>query len=191
MSKILLIDNYDSFTFNLYHYLEEVVNEPIVVLRNDEITEDVANEFDKIVISPGPGLPKTAGNLMSFLDNLEENKKVLGICLGQQAIAELFGMKLMNLGKVVHGQKSKVKVVDSSEALFQGLPEQFYVGRYHSWVIDPKSVTDDFKVTSIVDDETIMSISHKKLSIKAVQFHPESILTEYGKQMLSNWVSIG
>lgn len=187
MGKVLLIDNYDSFTYNLCHYLEGIAGEPVRVVRNDEIDVKSLKEYDKIVISPGPGLPKNAGNLMGLFHHITPSHRVLGICLGQQAIAEFFGMKLLNLGKVVHGQKSKIQITDPTEVLFQGLPKQFEVGRYHSWVIDPDSLNEDLRVTSVTSEGEIMSISHNFLPYKAVQFHPESILTQYGKELLINW----
>lgn len=188
MNDILLIDNYDSFTFNLYHYLEELSQGEIVVMRNDCIDFDKAATFDRVVISPGPGLPQQAGDLMKFLDQFILQKNILGICLGQQAIAEYFGMNLMRLEKVVHGQASDIQLLDRSEPLFKSIPPNFKAGRYHSWVIDPEGVIDEIQITSLGSDQSIMSISHKKLPIKAVQFHPESILSEYGKKILSNWL---
>ncbi len=188
MNKILLIDNYDSFTFNLYHYLEELNPEGIEVMRNDCIDFEKAAAFDKVVVSPGPGLPDQAGDLMKFLHQFVHQKNILGICLGQQAIAQHFGMQLIRLEKVVHGQASEIKVIDGSELLFHEMPSSFKAGRYHSWAIDPKSISDDFKITSISNDNSIMSISHKKLPLKAVQFHPESILSEFGKTILANWL---
>lgn len=185
---ILLLDNYDSFTYNLYHYLEELNEGNITVMRNDEINYEAVNRFEKVVISPGPGLPEQAGELMPFLERFATTKELLGICLGQQAIAAHFGMKLINLNEVVHGQ-SKELVLNSNDKLFHRIPKKIKVGRYHSWVIDPKSLTNDFLVSSSDEEGNIMSIAHKELPIRAVQFHPESILTEYGKEMLRNWLS--
>ncbi len=189
MPKILLIDNYDSFTYNLVHYLEAILNQNIDVIRNDAIDLDKLDKYDAFVISPGPGLPKDAGKLMAFLDRFATTKKILGICLGQQAIAEHFGMTLKNLGEVVHGQARGIKVLNDN-SLFKGLPQNIKVGRYHSWVIEPESIKADFEITSTDEQGNIMSIKHNKLPIEAVQFHPESILTEYGKEMLRNWLKI-
>jgi len=188
MSNILLIDNYDSFTYNLFHYLEELSDDEVHVIRNDELVLNQLDEYHSIVISPGPGLPATSGNLMNFLEKFAHSKKILGICLGQQAIAEHFGMQLKNLTQVVHGKAKKIKVVSDQDVLFNNLPTTFNVGRYHSWVIEPSSLSPDFEVTSVDDDSNIMSITHKSLPIMAVQFHPESVLTEYGKEILKNWL---
>ena len=194
MSKILLIDNYDSFTFNLVHYLEAITDQAIDVIRNDDLDFSKMDDYDSVVISPGPGLPKQAGMLMEFLEAFSSQKKILGICLGQQAIAEHFGMQLKNLGEVVHGQARKIEVFCqkggqvNNVGLFQGLPKTIRVGRYHSWVIEPESMNADFEITSSDEQGNIMSIKHKTLAIEAVQFHPESILTEFGKEMLRNWL---
>ena len=188
MPKILLVDNYDSFTYNLLHYLEELSNSMVKVIRNDELSIEEAEKYDCFVISPGPGLPESSGQLLPFLRHFIDKKKILGICLGQQAIAEVFGMQLLNLEEVVHGQSKQINVCIENETLYKGLPNQFKVGRYHSWVIDPKTVSPEFLVTSIDNEQNIMSITHKNLPIKAMQFHPESILTEHGKEIIKNWL---
>lgn len=187
MAQIVLIDNYDSFTYNLYHYLEELNEGELVVMRNDQINYEVLEQCEKIVISPGPGLPEQAGELMTLLDRFILRKEILGICLGQQAIAEHFGMRLKNLKEVVHGQATNIQVL-GEEKLFSGIPQKLKVGRYHSWVIDPQTMSKEFKITSQDAAGNIMSIAHHSLPIKAVQFHPESVLTEYGKKMLENWL---
>lgn len=190
MSKILLIDNYDSFTYNIYHYLEELWEEGVEVVRNDELTLEKAQQYDRIVISPGPNLPEAAGNLLPVLKAIVTEKKILGICLGLQAIAEVFDLRLKNLKEVVHGQSTPIKVLVADNVLFKGLPQQFKVGRYHSWVIDEKSNADEkLKVTSVDEAGNIMSVSHSTLTIHAVQFHPESVLCEYGKEILANWLT--
>lgn len=189
ISKILIIDNYDSFTYNLFHYLEELNNGGVEVMRNDEIDFNRIEEFDAFVISPGPGLPKNAGDLMLFLNKHSKRKNILGICLGLQAIGEYFGMKLKNLNEVVHGQSNEINVIDSKNILFKNIPSKYKVGRYHSWVIDEESFSTNFKITSRTLDGNIMSISHKELPIHGVQFHPESILTEFGKELLGNWLA--
>lgn len=189
MLRILLIDNYDSFTYNLYHYLEELNGGEVTVMRNDEIDFQQINSFDKVLISPGPGLPKDAGSLMEFLKNYSHQKSILGVCLGQQAIAEHFGMKLQNLNAVVHGQSRRINVLKKEAILFRGLPKNFKVGRYHSWVVEKANFSDEFEVTSEDEQGNIMSIQHKELPIHAVQFHPESVLTEFGKEMIQNWLN--
>jgi len=185
--NILLIDNYDSFTYNLLHYLEEASDTKVEVLRNDEIEAIDSTDFTHIVISPGPGLPEESGQLIDFIQrNL--HKKMLGICLGQQALAEVFGMCLTQLERVVHGQATHIEILDKHESLFKGLPAQFRVGRYHSWVIDATSIKPEISVTAKDQSDEIMGIRHLKKDISAVQFHPESILTDYGKQMIANWL---
>lgn len=190
MPKILLIDNYDSFTYNIYHYLEELWEEGVEVLRNDELTKEKVNKFQRIVISPGPGLPKDAGKLILTLKELPKETKILGVCLGLQAIAEVFDLKLKNLKQVVHGQSTPIKVLEPKSLLFCGLPQQFKVGRYHSWVIDERSNIDHKLIVTAVDEVgNIMAIAHPSLPIHAVQFHPESVLCEYGKELLGNWLN--
>lgn len=189
MSKILLIDNYDSFTYNLYHYLEEIVGEGIEVMRNDEIDFNKVDDFDFIVISPGPGLPKDAGELMRLLDKYAQRKKILGICLGHQAISQHFGVELINLGEVIHGQATLINIL-RADSIFSSLPKSFNVGRYHSWVVDKSQAHKQFIVTAVDEQNEVMAIRHKTLAIEAVQFHPESILTEFGKEMLRNWIKL-
>lgn len=187
MPRILLIDNYDSFTYNLFHYLEEINEGEISVMRNNQIDFSRVDEFDKIVISPGPGLPKEAGDLMLLLNQCIGRNSILGVCLGQQAIAEHFGMGLKNLEEVIHGQSTPIRVVQPN-SIFNGLPKAFNVGRYHSWVIDQNHFIDAFEVTAVDEKGDIMGIKHKVHSIEAVQFHPESVLTDYGKELLKNWL---
>jgi anthranilate synthase component 2 len=187
--KILLIDNYDSFTYNLFHYLDELNAGGVEVIRNDELDLEKVQEYDRVVLSPGPGLPKDAGKLMAFLKRYATEIPILGVCLGQQAIAEHFGMKLKNLAEVVHGQSRKIQILENMKGIFADFPKEIKVGRYHSWVIDPASVHQDFCITSTDKDGNIMSIQHKNLPISAVQFHPESVLTERGKEMLQNWLN--
>ncbi len=187
MPKILLIDNYDSFTYNLYHYLEELWEEGVEVVRNDELGSVNFEDFNKVVISPGPGLPKEAGQLMKVLKQIKDTHQILGICLGLQAIAELFGYKLQNLGKVVHGQSTQMKVLDPEATLFQNLPQNFKIGRYHSWVMQAKE-EGELKLTAFDLEGRVMAIQHSSLPIHAVQFHPESVLCEYGKEILKNWM---
>ncbi|WP_291114502.1 anthranilate synthase component II [Flavobacterium sp. UBA6135] len=186
MKKIIIIDNYDSFTYNLVHYLEDL-NAEVTVFRNDEFELNELEKFDKILLSPGPGIPEEAGLLLDVIKKYASTKSILGICLGQQAIGEVFGGSLINLEKVYHGVSSKVKI-QKEDSLFNDLPTEFEVGRYHSWVINPNDFPEDLEITSVDENGEIMSIRHKTLDVKGVQYHPESILTPYGKKILENWL---
>ncbi|MHA3788937.1 anthranilate synthase component II [Flavobacterium hauense] len=188
MKKILVIDNYDSFTYNLVHYLEDL-DCKVTVLRNDDIHIDEPEEYDKILLSPGPGIPDEAGLLKDIIKRYANTKNILGICLGQQAIAEVFGGKLINLDEVHHGIAANIKITVNNESLFAGMGDTISVGRYHSWSVDSASFPDDLEVTSVDENGNIMSLRHRNLNVKAVQFHPESVLTPLGKQILANWVS--
>lgn len=185
--KIVVIDNYDSFTYNLVHYLEET-NCEVTVFRNDEFDIDELEDFDKIVLSPGPRLPKDAGLLKQVIKTYAGKKPILGVCLGQQAIAEVFGGTLLNLEKVHHGVASAITVIVENEYLFDGLENQFHVGRYHSWVV-AQPLPEVLEVTSVDANNQIMSLRHKIFDIRGVQFHPESVLTKDGKIILNNWVT--
>ncbi|XLS28270.1 anthranilate synthase component II [Flavobacteriaceae bacterium M23B6Z8] len=187
MKNILVIDNYDSFTYNLVHYLEDL-DCKVTVKRNDQLTLDEVASFDKIVLSPGPGIPDEAGLLKPIIARYSDSKSILGVCLGQQAIGEVFGAKLINLEKVYHGVATKVKITVSDEPMFKGLPEEIEVGRYHSWVVDT-NLPDVLEVTSVDENGQIMSLRHRAFDVRAVQYHPESVLTPNGKQMLKNWVN--
>lgn len=186
MKKILVIDNYDSFTYNLVHYLHDL-NCEVEVKRNDKLTLREVEAFDKILLSPGPGIPDEAGLLKEIIKTFSPTKSILGICLGQQAIAEVFGGSLVNLSKVYHGVSTKVNLVNEDEVLYKNIPKEIEVGRYHSWVVS-KDLPEEIIPTSIDENGEIMSIRHKSLNVRAVQYHPESILTPYGKQILKNWV---
>ncbi len=187
MKKILVIDNYDSFTYNLVHYLEDLGCD-VTVKRNDKLTLEEVAPFDKIVLSPGPGIPDEAGLLKPIVKKYAATKSILGVCLGQQAIAEVFGGKIINLDTVYHGVATQIKVTVADESLFNGLEKKLEVGRYHSWVVDT-DLPDELEVTSVDNNGQIMSLRHKTYDVKAVQFHPESVLTPDGKQMLENWVN--
>jgi anthranilate synthase component 2 len=187
-NQILVIDNYDSFTYNLVHYLE-ALNCEVTVLRNNEVTIEDTENYNKILLSPGPGIPSEAGNLLPVLKACT-HKSILGICLGQQAIAEVFGGSLINLKTVYHGVAATIKITAADETLFSGLGNKFSVGRYHSWSVSPITLPDVLEVTSTDESGNIMSIRHKELDIKGVQFHPESILTPNGKHILNNWINI-
>jgi anthranilate synthase component II len=186
MKKILVIDNYDSFTYNLVHYLEDLDCE-VTVYRNDEFDIDEIAIFDKILLSPGPGIPDEAGLLKAVIQKYAPTKSIFGVCLGQQAIGEVFGGTLSNLDKVYHGVATIVKTVVDDELLFEGLGNEFEVGRYHSWVVDT-DLPDVLEATSFDENGQVMSLRHKTYDVRGVQFHPESVLTPNGKKMLENWV---
>ncbi len=187
MKKILVIDNYDSFTYNLVHYLEDL-NCEVTVYRNDEFELDEIAHFDKILLSPGPGIPDEAGLLKPVIEKYGATKSIFGVCLGQQAIGEVYGGTLSNLDKVYHGVATNVKTVVDDELLFQGLDKEFEVGRYHSWVVDA-TLPDVLEATSFDENGQVMSLRHKTFDVRGVQFHPESVLTPNGKKMLENWVN--
>jgi anthranilate synthase component 2 len=184
--SILVIDNYDSFTYNLVHYLEDLDCE-VTVYRNDEFDLDEIAHFDKILLSPGPGIPDEAGLLKAVIQKYGPTKSIFGVCLGQQAIGEVYGGTLSNLDKVYHGVATTVKTIVNDELLFDGLEPTFEVGRYHSWVVDA-NVPDVLEITSIDENGQVMSLRHKTFDVRGVQFHPESVLTPDGKKMLENWV---
>jgi anthranilate synthase component 2 len=186
--RILIIDNYDSFTYNLVHLVNEIGLQ-CDVWRNDQFNLDDVEAYDKIILSPGPGIPSEAGLLLDVIKRYAATKSIFGVCLGQQAIAEAFGGTLYNLKQPMHGIATPITVTDDHEKLFAGLPHQFKVGRYHSWVVDETSMPEDLMVTAIDEvDNSAMAISHKKYDVRGVQFHPESILTEFGKEMMQNWL---
>ncbi|RZJ69733.1 aminodeoxychorismate/anthranilate synthase component II [Flavobacterium sp.] len=184
--KVLIIDNYDSFTYNLVHYLEDLGAE-ITVFRNDQFDLEEVAQFHKILLSPGPGIPDEAGLLKDVIREYGKDKSILGVCLGQQAIGEVYGGSLVNLDSVFHGVSTKVKIVDRNEALFKDLDSEIEVGRYHSWVVDAK-LPDALIATSIDENGQIMSLRHSVYDVKGVQFHPESVLTPHGKSILKNWL---
>ncbi len=185
--RILILDNYDSFTYNLVHYVEQFCDE-ITVRRNDAITLDELDLFDSIVLSPGPGLPKDAGIMPELISHYASSKRILGVCLGHQAIGEAFGAKLKNLNKVLHGVAVPVQVVIADEPLFRELPNEFPTGRYHSWVIDKATVPACLEVTATDAHGEVMGIRHKQFDVAGVQFHPESLLTPDGLKIVRNWV---
>jgi anthranilate synthase component II len=187
--KILVLDNYDSFTYNLVHYLEELTDIQVEVFRNDQITVDQAAAYDKIVLSPGPGIPNEAGILKPLIEKLAPTHSILGVCLGCQAIAEVFGGSILNLSKVYHGVATPVMVKDKTEILFKNLPDSFLAGRYHSWVVNEKNLPATLKITAFDELGQIMGIRHQEYDVRGVQFHPESILTEHGKKMIQNWLN--
>jgi anthranilate synthase component 2 len=186
MKKVFVIDNYDSFTYNLVHYLEELDCE-VTVKRNDQFELEELEEYPLLLLSPGPGIPEESGLLKAAIERYAPTKKILGICLGQQAIGEVFGASLINLDKVYHGIATPVKVI-KEDVLFNGLPEKFDIGRYHSWVVKTP-LPDELIATSIDEDGQLMSLRHKTYDVCAVQYHPESVLTPYGKKILENWIN--
>jgi anthranilate synthase component II len=188
MEKILMIDNYDSFTYNLVHIVKKLGYE-IDVFRNNRISiKDVGN-YSKIMLSPGPGIPSEAGILQDVVRAYAPSKSILGVCLGQQCIGEVFGGTLTNLDKVFHGISTPVKLTNSKDPiLFRGMPDSFSVGRYHSWVVDRAGFPDELEITAEDDSGKIMALRHRQYDVRGVQFHPESILTEQGEQIIENWL---
>lgn len=184
--KIVIIDNYDSFVYNLSHLLKELGAE-VTVKRNDQFRLEELEEFDKILLSPGPGVPEEAGLLLDVIRTYAGKKPILGVCLGEQAIGEVYGGKLTNLDEVFHGIQSPVTLT-ATDYLFKGLPSTVQVGRYHSWVVDRKDFPDCLEVTAVSEERYIMALRHRTLDVRGVQFHPESVLTPEGKQMLGNWI---
>ncbi|WP_428328042.1 anthranilate synthase component II [Mucilaginibacter sp.] len=187
--NILIIDNYDSFTYNLVHLVNEIGMQ-CDVWRNDKFSIEDVDAYDRIILSPGPGIPSEAGLLLQAIEKYAATKSIFGVCLGQQAIAEVFGGQLYNLSQPMHGIATPIKVTDANEKLFTGLPQSFKVGRYHSWVVDGNSLPDILTVTAIDEaDNSVMALRHKEYDVRGVQFHPESILTEFGKEMMQNWLA--
>ena len=185
--KILVVDNYDSFTYNLVHYLEDLDCE-VTVKRNDKLTLEEVDGYDKIVLSPGPGIPEEAGLLKAIIEMYAPTKSVLGVCLGQQAICEVFGGTLINLNEVHHGVATEITVSVDDEPLYKGMEKTLEVGRYHSWVVNT-NLPDVLEATSFDQNGQVMSLRHRSYDVKGVQYHPESVLTPNGKQILKNWVN--
>lgn len=185
--KLLILDNYDSFTYNLAHLVEKVSNIPFEVIKNDKITVKEVDQFSKILLSPGPGLPKNAGIMPELIKHYHANKVIFGVCLGFQAIGEYFNSPLKNLDTVFHGLATPINII-VKDKIFENCPNRFEAGRYHSWVIDAEKITNDLIVTAKDDQGNVMAASHKKLNVKGVQFHPESILSEYGETIIKNWL---
>lgn len=186
--KILIIDNYDSFTYNLFQLIEQQFSGPISVLKSDKVSLKDVKHYDKILISPGPGLPYDYPLIFEILDTFKNTKSILGICLGHQAIGVYFGAKLINLKKVSHGQKKIAKIIEN-DYLFNNIPKRFPIGLYHSWVLSEKDFSEQLSITAISEDKLIMGIAHKNFDIRGIQFHPESIITKYGDRILSNWLN--
>ena len=187
--KILVFDNYDSFTYNLVHLVEKITHEKVDVYRNDQIALEKIKEYDKIILSPGPGIPSEAGSLLDVIKEYASTKSILGVCLGHQAIGEAFGGELENLDTVYHGVATTCKLSRRSE-LFKGLPEEIEVGRYHSWIIKDEGFPEVLEVTARDDNNLIMGLQHKTYDVQGVQFHPESVLTPDGEAILRNWLKV-
>jgi len=203
--KILVFDNYDSFTYNLVHLVEKILHQKVDVYRNDQIPLERVKEYDKIILSPGPGIPEEAGLLLALIKEYASSKSILGVCLGHQAIGEAFGGKLVNLSTVYHGVATPVKIVRRqtshlnneensrltshvSRNLFEGLPNEFDAGRYHSWIVSDEDFPEELEVTARDENNYIMALQHKRFDVQGVQFHPESVLTPRGEDILRNWL---
>lgn len=190
MKKVLVIDNYDSFTYNLVHILRELgLENDLEVHRNDKVSVDYVEGFDRVLLSPGPGLPKDAGIMPEVIKKYSPSKSILGVCLGHQGIAESFGAELFNLPTVFHGVATKIQLTEETDVLFKGLPGEFSVCRYHSWAVTPEGLPEEIKVTAVDELGNIMALKHQDYKVRGVQFHPESIMTEHGKQMIENWLN--
>ncbi len=193
--KILVFDNYDSFTYNLVHLVEKILHEKVEVYRNDKIALEEVKKYDKIILSPGPGIPEEAGLLLPLIKEYAASKPILGVCLGHQAIGQAFGGTLINLTSVYHGVATKIELVKSEklkgkskEGLFAGLPNEFTVGRYHSWVVSEDGFPDELEITARDENNLIMALRHKTYDVLGVQFHPESVLTPDGEKIMRNWL---
>jgi anthranilate synthase component 2 len=184
--SVAVVDNFDSFTYNLVHYLEMITGKTPAVFRNHELPEKIKN-YEAILFSPGPGLPFQAGNMMDMLREFSGNKKILGVCLGHQAIGEFFGAKLINLPEVLHGISRKITHFNNSKLFFQ-LPEEIITGHYHSWIISRENFPDELEITARDSCGNIMAVAHRKFDINGIQFHPESVLTPAGLKLLENWI---
>ena len=193
--KILVFDNYDSFTYNLVHLVEKIIHQKVDVYRNDEISLDDVNKYNKIILSPGPGIPEEAGLLLPLIKQYAPTKSILGVCLGHQAIGQAFGGKLTNLTKVYHGIATPITVNSNqltvNRGLFAGLGDEFIVGRYHSWVVSDEGFPEELEVTARDENNFIMALQHKTFDVQGVQFHPESVLTPSGETIMRSWIGQG
>jgi anthranilate synthase component 2 len=189
VKRILVFDNYDSFTYNLVHLVQKITDAKVDVIRNDKMDLDEMNVYDKIILSPGPGIPQEAGLLLPLIQKYAATKSILGVCLGHQALGEALGGKLKQLDTVFHGVATNVTQAENSGYLFSGLPQSFKVGRYHSWVIDENNLSPELMITARDEQGHIMAVQHKTFDISGVQFHPESIMTEYGEELVRNFLS--
>ena len=187
-SKIVVFDNYDSFTYNLVQMIEQIVDDKVDVVRNDQVTLENLEQYDKIVLSPGPGIPEEAGILLEVIKKYSPTKSIFGVCLGQQAIAEAFGGSLINLSEIYHGVATEATQVQE-HLLFNDLPKNLEVGRYHSWAVNKEDFPEELEITSVDEKGMIMSLKHKTYDVHAVQYHPESILTPNGKKIIENFIN--
>ena len=188
--KILVLDNYDSFTYNLVHIIRELgYGEQMTVVRNDKISLEEIEEYDKILLSPGPGLPKDAGIMPDLIAKYGKDKHILGICLGHQGISENYGASLFNMPEVLHGVGTSATIL-GKDPLFEGVPEKLQVARYHSWCVDAESLNGELNLLAIDDENRVMAVKHKTYSVYGLQFHPESVITEHGIQMMKNWLEM-
>ncbi len=185
--KILVLDNYDSFVYNLVHYIKQLGYDDVDVYRNDKILLDEIAKYDKIVLSPGPGIPEEAGIMIDLIKRYADSKSILGVCLGHQAIAEAFGSELENMDEVLHGVGNTIKVIEK-DVIYSGVPDEFEVGRYHSWQVKKETLGETFKLTGIDENGNVMSMRHNSLDVVGVQYHPESVLTEHGLKIVENWL---
>lgn len=187
--KILVFDNYDSFTYNLVHLVEKIMHQKVDVFRNDQINLEQVNQYDKIILSPGPGIPSEAGLLLPLIKAYAATKSILGVCLGHQAIGEAFGATLENLSTVYHGIATPIQIINENAPVLRGLGKTVDVGRYHSWIVSDKNFpVDDLEITAVDSNGFIMALQHKKYDVQGVQFHPESVLTPVGEKMMRNWL---
>lgn len=186
--NVLVLDNYDSFTYNLVQYIREILGQQPTVFRNDEITLDDVDAYDVIILSPGPGVPADAGIMPALIKRYAGHKRILGVCLGHQAIGEAFGGEVYNMEEVYHGMATPIEVIKNDTLLFQNMDKELVVGRYHSWVVRDTNLPDCLEVTAVDENGQIMAMRHKEHDVFGVQFHPESIMTPMGKQMLVNFL---
>lgn len=186
--KILVFDNYDSFTYNLVQMIERITDQKVDVYRNDEISLEEIEKYDKIILSPGPGIPEEAGIVLDLIKKYAPTKSILGVCLGQQAIAEAFGGNLINLSEIYHGVATSSKTTRENVKLFRNLPEEIEVGRYHSWAVNNENFPEELEITAVDNDGMIMALQHKTYDVHGVQFHPESILTPEGEMIIRNFL---
>ncbi len=187
-AKVLVFDNYDSFTYNLVQIIEKILDQKVDVFRNDEISLEDIDKYDKIILSPGPGIPEESGILLDLIRKYASTKSILGVCLGQQAIAEAFGGKLINLSEIFHGVATTAELTKDKTKLFQNLSSGLEVGRYHSWAVDPDQFPEELEITAVDKDGMIMALQHKTYDVHGVQFHPESILTPDGEVIIKNFL---
>jgi anthranilate synthase component 2 len=188
--KLLIVDNYDSFTFNIVNVVRKINLCSYEVVKSDCVDLEAVNNFDKILFTPGPGLPEEFPAMFKILERYSSTKSILGICLGHQAIAQFYGAKIIKLGQVVHGISKMVEIVDCSEQIFSGSPKSIQVGLYHSWYVSKENFPEELTITTISNDGIIMALSHKKFDIRGIQFHPESIMTPDGEKIIKNWLGI-